>query len=680
MVDDRQYGTLVNDVYEHIPDLIYPGSVEVYAQMRRDPQLSGALGGYTLQLRRAQWQLDGTGCRPEVTAFVADCLGLNVAGDDSPSAFRRQGVSWSDHLRSALLCLVWGHYGFEIAAEIVNGRARLTTLAERIPGTIAEIHADPKTGALLGIDQLVMRGDRSPQIPADRLVWYCHDREGASWQGTSLIRAAYPAWLLKREMLRVNAISNRRWGAGVPVAEALPGTNPTPDQMVAAQRMVSAARAGDQAGMSTPPGFTAKILGLSGSVPDTLGFIKFLNQEMSRSVLMQHMDLGTTESGSRALGSVFIDTWTLALESLGEFIADTATRQICARIVEWNWGGDEPVPRVVVSGVGSRREVTAESLQLLLGSGALSADPALEAWVRREYRLPERVEQPSPPPAPVPPAAPAAQATAVSVGRPRARSRRRQTAGQLSLFNAADPEPDAVQEAWEQAKAALLAQWPATAQPMVDDLAAQTEAVAEDADLGALGALAVSAAVVAAVATVLSASAATVAAGAVAQVIAEAAAQGVTLTIPEDAGRARAEAAAQAAAGVIAAGYATGAGRAALQHAGPNADPGEVAAKVREHLDGLSTSERGWVADNIGAALSAAQNAGRMAALSAADPKPAGFRAVEANDTNTCRPCKDVDGTEYTTVAEAEADYPAAGYHACEGGLRCRGYLFPIWR
>ncbi|MFI6228619.1 hypothetical protein ACIBCR_15060 [Micromonospora echinospora] len=684
MVDDRQYGTLVNDVYEHVPDLVYPGSVEVYAQMRRDPQLSGALGGYTLQLRRAQWQLDGTGCRPEVTGFVADCLGLNVAGDDSPSAFRRQGVSWSDHLRSALLCLVWGHYGFEIAAEIVDGRARLATLAERIPGTIAEIHADPKTGAFLGVDQLVMRGDRSPQIPADRMVWYCHDREGASWQGTSLLRAGYPAWLLKREMLRVNAISNRRWGAGVPVAEALPGTNPSPEQMTAAQRMVSAARAGDQAGMSVPPGFTAKIIGLSGSVPDTLGFIRFLNQEMSRSVLMQHMDLGTTESGSRALGQAFIDTWTLALESIGEAIADTATRQICARIVEWNWGVDEPVPRVVVSGVGSRREVTAESLQLLLGSGALSADPALEAWVRREYRLPERVE-----PAPAPSAgtpAPAASSTvpqpAASVPRPRGRSRRRQASGQLSLFNAVDPEPDpaAVQEAWEQAKADLLAQWPATAQPMVDDLAAQTEALAEDGDLGAFGTLAVAAVVVAAVGGVLSAAAAALAAGAVAQVVAEAAAQGVTLTIPADAGASRAEAAAQAAAGVIAAGYATGAGRAALQHAGPNTDPAAVADKVREHLDGLSTSERGWVADNIGAALSAAQNAGRMAALADADPKPAGFRAVETNDTNTCRPCRDVDGTEYTTVIEAQADYPTAGYHACEGGLRCRGYLFPIWR
>lgn len=679
VVDDGQYGTLVHDVYEHIPDLRYPESVAVYAQMRRDPQLAGVLGGYTLQLRRAQWQVDGAGCRPEVVRLVADCLGLPVAGDDIPSAFRRRGVSWSEHLRSALLCLVFGHYGFELAAEIVDGLARLAVLAERIPGTISDIHADPKTGALLGVDQLIATGNRlrSPQIPADRLVWYCHDREGASWQGTSLLRAAYAPWLVKREMLRVNAISNRRWGAGVPVAEALPGTNPSPAQMAEAQRMMSAARAGDQAGLAVPPGFTAKILGLSGSVPDTLGFINLLNQEMSRSVLMQHMDLGSTQSGSRALGSAFIDSWTLALESIGESVADTVTRQAAARIVDWNWGPGEPVPRVVVSGVGSRREVTAESLQLLLSSGALSADPGLEAWVRREYRLPERAASPSAPSTPTPAAS---RVSAVQSARTRAKARRH--AGQLSLFNAADPEPDpaAVQQAWEQARDEMLSQWPATAQPMVDDLTAQAEQVAAADDLGAFGALAVSTAVVAAVAAVLAAAAATVAAGAVAQVVAEAAAQGVTLTVPEDAGRARAQAAAQAAAGVIAAGYATGAGRAGLQHAGPETAPATVAEKVRQHLDDLSTSQRGWVADNIGAALSAAQNAGRMAALTAADPRPAGFRAVEANDTNTCQPCRDVDGAEYTTVTEAAADYPTAGYHACEGGLRCRGYLFPIWR
>jgi hypothetical protein len=398
MVDDRQFGTLVTDIYEHIPDLYYPVSVEVYAQMRRDPRLTAVLDGYGLQLRRAQWQLDGAGCRPEVVQLVADCLGLNVVGADKAGAARRRGVSWNDHLRSALLSQVWGHYAFEMAADIdADGRARLVTLAERIPGTISAIHADPKTGDLLGIDQMLTSRDRSPQIPASRLVFYSRAREGSSWQGTSLIRPAYAPWLLKREMMRVAAISNRRWGAGVPVAVPLPGTNPTQEQMQTAQQLVSAARAGDQAGAVGLPGFEMKILGLSGSVPDTLGFIRWLNQEIASAALMPHLDLGTSESGSRALGTSFIDSWTLALESEAESIADTATRQICTRIVDWNWGEDEPVPRIVVSGIGSRREVTAESLQLLLSSGALAADPGLEAWVRREYRLPERQDAGPPP-------------------------------------------------------------------------------------------------------------------------------------------------------------------------------------------------------------------------------------------------------------------------------------------
>ncbi|MFY1686484.1 phage portal protein family protein [Plantactinospora sp. WMMB782] len=383
----------------------------MYSTMRRDGRLAAVLNGYTLQLRRAQWQLDGAGCRPEVVQLVADGLGLNVAGRDKPTGAKRHGVSWSEHLRAALGHLTFGHFGFELVAEITDGRARLTTLAERLPQSIAGIHSDPKTGALLGVDQSTIRGPKnSPQIPAGRLAWYCHEREGAAWQGVSLLRPSYAAWLIKREMIRVAAISNRRWGAGVPVAEALAGTNPTPAQMAEAQAMMSAARAGDQAGAAVPPGFTAKIVGLSGSVPDTLGFIEWLNREMASSALMPHLDLGQGgNGGSRALGQAFLDSWTLALESIAENIADTATRQIAARIVEWNFGDDEPVPTVTISGVGSRREVTAESLQLLLSSGALAADPALEAWVRREYRLPERETPtsavPAPPPAESPPTA-----------------------------------------------------------------------------------------------------------------------------------------------------------------------------------------------------------------------------------------------------------------------------------
>ncbi|MEU7978237.1 hypothetical protein AB0B63_06865 [Micromonospora sp. NPDC049081] len=589
---------------------------------------------------------------------------------DRAGGARRRGVSWNDHLRSALLSQVFGHYAFEMEAEVgTDGRARLTTLAERIPATIAAIHADPKTGALLGIDQQLTTRQRSPQIPADRLVFYSRDREGASWQGTSLIRAAYAPWLLKREMIRVAAISNRRWGAGVPVAEAAPGTNPTQAQLQAAQQMMSQARAGDQAGVAAPPGFLVKIVGLSGSVPDTVGFIRFLNQEIATSVLMGHLDLGTTETGSRALGTAFIDSWTLSLEAEGESIADTATRQAAARIVDWNWGEDEPVPRVVVSGIGSRREVTAESLQLLLNSGALSADPGLEAWVRREYRLPERTGAPVPAPTarggtPRPTATPAADPGADVV-----------TDG--PKVAAAAPDAAGLDAAHQQAVQDMTAGWEQESPPLVE---AMTETVSSELAAGMIvgvGALVVPPAVTAALAGVVSAGMLALAESAAAGAVKEAGRSGLSAALPKDA-RERIDQQAQATTDLIVAGFASAATRTALGQAGADTDPVQVAGAVRAALTDLAQAkDSGLVAGNLAAAATTAQGIGREVVFY---QLPAGtrFKATEVNDRHRCEPCTEVDGTEYDSLADALADYPTGRYRACLGRDRCRGFLHPI--
>ncbi|MFC0504238.1 phage portal protein family protein [Micromonospora costi] len=680
MVDDNQYGTIVTDVYEHIPDLLYPASVPIYAQMRRDPRLAAVVDGYGLQIRRAQWQLDGAGCRPEVTQFVADCLGLNVVGEDKATGARRRGVSWNDHLRSALLSQVWGHYAFELEAEIVDGRrARLTTLAERIPATIMAIHADPRTGALLGIDQQITSRQPSPQIPADRLVFYSRNREGSGWQGTSLLRPAYAPWLLKREMLRVNAISNRRWGAGVPVAEANPGTNPSPAQMAEAQRMVSAARAGDQAGASVPPGFTMRIVGLSGSIPDTLGFIRFLNQEMSGSVLMPHLDLGTTQTGARALGESFIDSWTLALESEAEAIADTATRQVCVPIVDWNWGEDEPVPRVVVSGVGSRREVTAESLQLLLNSGALSADPRLEAWVRREYRLPERDPDA---PRPLPAGAPARVPDRPQVDEERAQEEEETPGGGDGerVAAAAPPAVDVqgMDAAYRQAVEDMTAAWSQASGPLVAALAAAVAAEVAGGALAGLAALAIPATATSALTRAVtdgmttlaraSASAAAVEVRPIAR-INPALSRTSLGRIAENA---------QVATHLIVAGYRSAATRVALAHAGVKATVEQVRQAVTTALTDLSEPKTGGlVAGNLSAAAGTAQGIGREQVLGEL-PDGVRFRASEELDRNTCRPCRLVDGAEYATFEDALADYPTGRYLYCAGRERCRGFIYAV--
>lgn len=388
---EDEYGSWLADALENVPALQYPLCLREYAIMAKDPTLSAVISSYTLQIRRASWAVDGTGCRPEVVQQVADDLGLPVLGQDKPGAARVRGVSWWEHLRAALLCLTYGHYGFELQADLVDGEARLVGLWDRAPWTVNEIHVDPKTGVFRGVTQDGIGPKDIPQIKADRMVWYTHDQVGANHAGNSLLRPGYGVHLIKREVLRYTATAHRRFSMGVPTVVWAPGSNPTPQQVTQAQQAASAARVGETAGLSLPPGASLQLVGLSGGVPDNMALLRWLDTQLSRFTLMPHIELGQNQAGgSRALGESFIDSWTLALGSIGSTLADQATRQIAARLVEWNYGTDEPVPSIRVNGIGEQREVTTEALQTLLAAGALDADPALKAWVRREWRLPEQ--------------------------------------------------------------------------------------------------------------------------------------------------------------------------------------------------------------------------------------------------------------------------------------------------
>jgi hypothetical protein len=681
-VEDAAYEGILADVLETVSDVAWPTSVTTYHQMRRDAKLAAILAGYSQQLLRATWQMDGTGCRPEVVAHVAHDLDLTV--QDGPQAHlgRTYGLSWHDHLRAALSMLPFGHAGFGLQAEIVDGRAHLAGLWDRPQHTISQIHVEPKTGAFTGISQELDVGpfDR-PEIKADVLAWYCHEREGAAWFGTSLLRPAFAPWLLKREMQRVMATSSRRFGMGVPTAEFAPTANPTPEQFTQAQRAASAARVGDQSGLAMPPGAALKLVGLSGGVPDTLEFVKWLDQQMSTMALMSHLDLGQTQTGSRALGQAFIDSWTLSLESIGEEIADVVTRQVAARIVAWNWGTDELVPKVGASGIGSRREVTAESLQLLLTSGALSADPGLEEWVRREYRLPAP-EQRRPVVAPgadtTPPTGPNGSGGVVHAARVWEQP-------ELPVFAQADP-PDDPDRADEQdhaeALTALLFAWPLLAAPLVAALAASAATSAASGAVVSPATLTVPAAVTAEVTSAVAGRMATLANLAALREHRNVTAQGADLDVDMvgvDTARLRGYAA--AAVQVIVSGYRNGAARVAMHLSAP----ADVEANVRRHLDELGATaasqpagkSRGWVAGELSAVLHTAQHVGRVAVfgLLGGLGVPVWWVASEVNDPNRCRPCEDIDGTWFDTLSDALAAYPAGKYVYCEGWYRCRGTL-----
>lgn len=673
---DQVYGLWLGDLLEQIPDLIWPNSVQTYARMRHDPQLTAVLAAYSLPIRRATWAIDPAGCREDVVQLVADDLGLPILGaDKKPGPARRRGVRWADHLRLALQSLTFGFAPFERRYEIRDGQARLVNLGERLPHTIGAINLN-RDGTIDTIQQDI--APASKPISADRLVWYVHEREGANWAGRSILRPAYGPWLLKHEVWRVHATSIRRFGMGVPSVEAPAGAIPA--QVLEAQRLASAMRVGDQSGVGLPNGFKLNITGMTGSVPDAMAFIHYLDQQMSRSALAGLMDLGDTSNGSRALGASFLDLFLLSLQAVAEEIAETATSGqpgipgIVTQLVDYNWGDAEPAPRIVVADVGSRQEVTAEALYQLIRSGAISPSPELEAHVRKMWRLPERVT-----PAP---SAPAPASTTAAKRAPRrtrtARARAVQAADeegvrrQLTLAeDASGLDPAALQAAWQEALDQLAAAWETdVADDWRTDLGDQIGQALDDGDLEALAALSVDSASAAAV---LAAAMVALAVTAADQMAVEAASQGVAVEPPpvDEAGLG---AVASVIAALLAVWLAGAAAREALRLAVPGAVAATVAAAVVAHLAALSPR---FLTDQLGTALSQAQASGRFAVLGAAPA--ADYVASEVLDPSTCGPCADVDGVSFDDLDAARAAYGNGAYIDCQGGIRCRGTIIAIW-
>lgn len=132
---------------------------------------------------------------------------------------------------------------------------------------------------------------------------------------------------------------------------------------------------------------------------------------------------------------------------------------------------------------------------------------------------------------------------------------------------------------------------------------------------------------------------------------------------------------------LLAEGLTNSGAREALRRWSPSTTGDEVAAAVQEHLGSLSDS---FVRDNLGGMLTSAQNTGRL--NTALSGPSAALYASEQMDSNSCGPCKIVNGKwigntdDPDIVAKVEAVYPNGGYKACLGGVRCRGAVVAVYR
>lgn len=643
------------DEHERNPKLQWPQSLSVWEEMLDDAQVDALKAAVTLPLLRRRWVIDPNGADPRIAEHVAADLGLPVKGaGEQPSRPLSGRFSWRRHLEHVLRAPFLGHYFFEIVGAIgPDGLWHLRKLAPRPPRTIYEIQT-ADDGGLKAIKQLA--GNPPAAIPVERLVAYVWDQEASQWTGRSELRSIYKHWLRKERLLRIDVVQHERNGLGVPTVESQPGASQK--QIDDNARLAQSVRAGDTSGLALPAGASLRLRGVEGILPDTLASIRYDDEQMARKFLAMFIQLGQTQTGSRALGSEFVDFFDLALDARADWVCDVTNEHLIEESVAWNFGEQDTVPRLVCDR-DEDPEASVQDLVQLAQQGLLVIDDELRSWIA------DRVGAPQPQPgAPAAPPAPAAAA-----GREKTRRAPRAAAGDVghrqptALEQQAGVDFAALQAARVAAAETLAADWAAVTQAQIDELVLQVAAASSPADLAQLSVQTTGA-------TVLAEAMAAMAAAGAQSAIDEAATQGQTLAAPVAADFAdRAEALAL----MIGQQLAQSATAAALATTGTGQ---EVAAAVRDHLEGLVGAALGQELDN---AMHEAQSLGRMDAMEGWG-NAARFYGSELLDANTCEPCRAEDETEYQSLADARADYPLGGFAGCEGGRRCRGTVVAVAR
>jgi len=388
------YDGYFDDSIEHLPELMWPVSLETYGRMRHDSQVSALMRGVKNPIGRLEWSIRPNG-NEALARRIAEDLGLPIEGEHDVPGNRLSRVDWKYFLRHVLMMLDFGFMAHEIVAYTDGDYTGVEKLGERMPQTIKSIGID-RVGGLKGITQerTQVEMGQSPliNIPANRLVMTVWDKEGAAWSGRSILRSIYQPWKIKQEIWKFDPIRHERGAVGVPVGFGGPDMTPAEEQSLL--DAAAAFRGGEDAGAFVPEGADLRLLSGTKST-GLIESLKYCDAAMAKAFLMMFIELGQTQTGSRALSETFVDFFADAQDGLADDIAASINQSLMARLAEWNDSDDVPLI------VWRRRTNVAANSELvqMVQAGLITADEELEDWLRVREGLPVKADT-APEPAP----------------------------------------------------------------------------------------------------------------------------------------------------------------------------------------------------------------------------------------------------------------------------------------
>lgn len=365
--------------------------------MKSDATIRAVLNSMILPLLSASWSV-GPPEPKEKDKGKPENTKLKSIAEEVENQLFHMTITWADFLRQ---CTSFLSYGFSVFEEVwgidqKTKMIKLRKLAPRKQNTIKKWLTDEK-GGLAGVEQrtYINKNDETEyvtrNIPIDKLVVFTWDQDGNDFEGTSILRAPYKHWNFKDKLYLIQAIGLERNAFGVPSITLPKGTDS--DTKEYAKKVVKSARVHEEAGYLFPEGTTIEfLLGQiqSGALEAA---INHHDNEITKSILAQFLQLGSGQTGSWALSKDQSDFFLMSLNAVANFIRDRINEYVIKRMVKLNWGEQEVYPELKCSDIVKySRSETATLLGQLISSQIITVDNNLSEWTRKEMDLPPKDE------------------------------------------------------------------------------------------------------------------------------------------------------------------------------------------------------------------------------------------------------------------------------------------------
>lgn len=392
----------VTDMQEYLPELRGRAALGTYEKMRRsDADCAAIAAACKLPIRAAEFKVipgvkenqPDFAFAKQIAEDVEDMLFGGLESTDERGNTTSQ--SFESVIENALLCLDYGVSGYEDLWVIDRDRVRLRKMASRLPLTFWQFPVEADGETLQAVVQWGYRGDKwvTATVPASKFTLFSYRKEGANFYGRSMFREAYQHWYVKNALYRIDSIACERNGMGIPTISGEGALSE--EDKVSAGDWLQNVSANENLGLLLPPGRELKLIGVTGQAHDILPSIQHHSEMICRSALAMFMSLGTSQTGSRALGNVMVDFFQLSEEATARFICETIRETSIRRYCDFNYApgksGKIPYPRLIIPNIAvinpldimvAMKDVADSKLDFL------QPDDETEDWLRKKIGMP----------------------------------------------------------------------------------------------------------------------------------------------------------------------------------------------------------------------------------------------------------------------------------------------------